>query len=183
MKNQPLTSNNSSKLFIFFLLMVFSLILFLAGLLPTLILIFGLIMMKRTGDFSNLIIAVQNFTWSIYITIIAIAIYIMIEQSERVFAAFIIISIFAVPVYIYSVKNLFLKPLMEHEEWVVENWPYRRKDKEGLKKDLLFEMTDKSNFSQSTAADELTKWARLKEDGFINQNEYDEIRKKILLRV
>ena len=83
--------------------------------------------------------------------------------------------------YVLILNRLFFLPLERHREWVAVNG--------------IFSNTPRSTPAQSevdiirgermksfSVADELIKWAKLKEDGHISEQEYNDARKKLLQR-
>ena len=74
--------------------------------------------------------------------------------------------------------------MSQHKEWVEVNGVFSTKPK--LTKDSSIhsdvDIIKGEKFKQYSVADELTKWAKLKEDGHISEEEYNEARTKLLKR-
>ena len=139
--SQPLSSEDQSKLLIFFLLMLPTL-LFLVGLIPAIFLGFGLFLMKKNQDFTSIDVAVKNFRrYTALAVIVGVIVftYNLIQYKtddsywsygyrDGIWAGFWI----SVIAYAYSlaVKFLFYKPLKNHSDWVSSNGIFSSKNKD-----------------------------------------------------
>lgn len=201
MSNQPLSSGDQSKILIFSLLLSPAVI-FLVGAIPALFLVFGIFMMKKSEDFSHIETAVRNFKGYMTLVLIGcviVAIYLgstygdpeytytYLDKNEwgnqDEFICFIIFSSISLA-YLILVKVLFLNPLKSNSEWVEVNGIFTSKPKminqQSSKSDV--EIIKGEKLKQYSVADELIKWAKLKEDGHISEDEFNEARKKLLKR-
>lgn len=193
MSNQPLNSSDQSKILIFGLLMLPS-IGFLVGVIPALFIAFGIFMMKKNEDFSHVATAVRNFRG--YVSLILIGCVIVAgysattlnaedywdRQDKELFTSLAFAGICVA--YLLFVKFLFINPLSRHSEWVEVNGIFATKQKnpvELLGKSEL-DIIKGEKLKQYSVADELIKWAKLKEDGHISEEEFNEARKKLLKR-
>ncbi len=79
-------------------------------------------------------------------------------------------------------RILFLKPLQSHENWIVKNGFFSSKEQEHTADNLAPNIIKGEKLKAFSVADELLKWAKLKEDGHISQEEYEQARKKLLTR-
>jgi membrane protein YdbS with pleckstrin-like domain len=86
--------------------------------------------------------------------------------------------------YLIFVTFLFINPLSRHREWVEMNGIFATKPKNITEAVALGEVDiiKGEKLKQYSVADELIKWAKLKEDGHISEEEFNEARKKLLKR-
>ncbi|MFD2190598.1 SHOCT domain-containing protein [Pistricoccus aurantiacus] len=86
--------------------------------------------------------------------------------------------------YLVAMKVLFTAPLTTHAEWIEINGIFATKPKSGKKENVHSEVDiiKGEKLKQYSVADELTKWAKLKEDGHISEEEFNEARTKLLKR-
>lgn len=191
--NTPLSSNDLAKILIFTLLLL-PIIGFGFGVIPAIFLIFGIFMMKKTQDFSHIETAVRNF--KIYMQIaIFIGILLTLYWGNQYFATkhsddywarrdgetlMIVGMISLIPViYFILVNVLYLTPLRTHLEWVEKNGFFQNKTIQS-NEDKDVNIIKGEKLRSYSVADELTKWAQLKVDGHISEEEYEEARRKLL---
>ncbi len=114
-----------------------------------------------------------------------------ISQRERgrnndYSAVFIIASLTALIAfaYILALKHLYFIPLQNHSEWVVANGTFSNKPKNPVSDNLKasVDIIKSEKLKPHSVADELLKWAKLKEDGLISDEEFNEARSKLLNR-
>lgn len=189
MKNQPLTSNDHAKLLFFGFLMVPA-VLLLVGIIPTIFLAFGVFMMKRSKSFSYIDTAVKYFKFYNYLVISILLLSSFWWLFELLFSRYgssyyievALIFLFSALIptaYIIAARFLFHMPLENHAEWVENN---------GIFSSEITSPHDSSkvsiirgeNLKQYSVADELIKWAKLKDDGHITVEEFNDARKKLL---
>lgn len=86
--------------------------------------------------------------------------------------------------YLFFVKFLFLNPLLRHSLWVEQNSIFSSTQKNIASKTNYREIDiiKGAKLKQYSVADELTKWAKLKEDGHISEDEFNDARNKLLNR-
>ncbi len=193
MSNQPLNSSDQSKILIFGLLMLLS-IGFLVGVIPALFLAFGIFMMKKNEDFSYLTTAVRSFSGYVSLILAGCIIFaaycattINAEDSWHHRGFDFIVSLVCSGIciaYLFFVRLLFIYPLSDHSEWVEINVIFATKPKNPSDAVALGEVDiiKGEKLKQYSVADELIKWAKLKEDGHISEEEFNEARKKLLKR-
>lgn len=189
MNNKPLDSRDQSKILIFWMLLTPTVI-FLVGVIPAIFLGFGLFMMKKNKDFSHIITAVRSF--SIYTSLFLIGSLLFafyysttLNGPEPDADSFVYSLVWfgASIAYLILVKFLFLNPLSKHREWVEINGIFSTKPKSNLDNSIVeFEIIKGEKLKQYSVADELTKWAKLKEDGHISDEEFNDARNKLLKR-
>ncbi len=188
--NQPLNSSDQGKLLIFSLLMVPSVV-FLVGVIPIIFLAFGIYMMKKNQDFSSIDTAVKYFKRYLWLAIIGgvgFSVYWWGQWSHNPYADdkfFISLIALAISIaYLIAVNILFYSPLKEHSEWVAANGIFSTKPKSATKPPIEREVDiiKGEKLKQYSVADELLKWAKLKEEGHISEDEFNEARAKLLKR-
>lgn len=190
MSNSPLTSTEHSKILIFTLLMLPPTV-YLVGVLPSVFLLFGIFMMKKNSDFSHIEAAVRNSKFYLY-AIIAIATCCALwfattlgaaERYDRQTEEFVISSAAAgiAFAYVLILNRLFCLPLERHREWVAVNGIFSNAPKSTPAQSEI-DIIKGERMKSFSVADELIKWAKLKEDGHISEQEYNDARKKLLQR-
>lgn len=153
---------------------------------------FGIFMNNKKKDFSNIRAAFKNVRIYIYIIHLALAcliffcIYIATDRLEyfsirkvihtdevRGSIFLLLISFF----YQWLFQNLFYKTLANHSTWVSRNGIFFNSNK---KKPEDMSIIKGGRLKQYSVADELIKWAQLKENGHITEDEYNKARAKLL---
>ena len=165
--------------------------LFLIGIVPATFLVFGVYVMKRNHDFSSMDAAVKAFKVYALIVLIFCALgsvyfgFKVLTATRgyyygEVFFIYLVSAAIAYG-YIVAVDILFYDPLKKHSDWVAVNGIFssRRKYAEAASGVHIIKG---EKFRQYSVADELTKWAKLKEDGYISEDEFNEARAKLLRR-
>lgn len=193
-----MSSSDQGKLLIFSLLMAPSIV-FLFGLIPAIFLAFGLYMMKKNQDFSSIDAAVKNFkgyTWIALIIFILCIFYFWYDlfngryseyydswyDSEALVVSLIFTAIaFA---YLVAIQVLFYSPLKKNSDWVSVNGIFSKEPRSSKDAGVPSEVDiiKGEKLRQYSVADELIKWAKLKEDGHISEDEFKEARAKLLKR-
>lgn len=84
-------------------------------------------------------------------------------------------------IYIFVMQGLFLEPLRANKEWIA------RKVSVFLGRSSLgsaggIDIIKGERLRSFSVADELIKWAKLKTDGHITENEFSDARRKLLER-
>lgn len=191
MKNLPLNSSDQSKILIFSILLTPAVFLVI-GIIPALFLAFGIFMMKKHEDFSHVVTAVRNFrgyTLLFLIGSVLFAAYFARSLNEEnswnrrddEFFVSVVVAIISIA-YLIAVKMLFLEPLANHNSWVEANGIFSTKHRSVKTPANAVEMDiiKGEKLKQYSVADELLKWAKLKEDGHISEAEFNEARAKLL---
>lgn len=190
--SKPLTSSEQGKLLIFSLLLCPSVV-FLVGVVPTIFLAFGIFMMKKNQDFSSIETAVKQFKGYTWIALIGFSLgaiywgYEFFTREDRwrsdgeVFALFTVFTTICAA-YLLAVHFLFLKPLRNHQNWIVANGIFSSAPKSFMDQSasLDIDIIKGERLKNYSVADELLKWAKLKEDGHISEQEFNEARTKLL---
>ncbi len=185
MINQPLGSSDQTKIMMFSTLMLPT-ILFLIGIVPALFLIFGIMMMKKNKDFSHIITAVKSFRWYVgFVLIGCLAVSFFLFSSDYFYEedAYLFLALAVTCcVYLILVKFLFVNPLYKHKNWVELHGIFttRTKDASQILAQGDTDSIGGDKLKYYSAADELTKWIKLKEEGHISEEEFNQARKKLL---
>lgn len=90
----------------------------------------------------------------------------------------IVISIF----YLFVLRFLYYKPLLRNKDWVVENGIFSSLTKAdiNIRSEKKVDIIKGEKLKSYSVADELLKWAKLKDDGHISEQEYNQARDKLL---
>lgn len=184
-KSLPLSSGEQAKIFIFILLMIPT-IPAIAGILPAIFLIFGVVLLKKNNDFSAIETSaglVIGYLWLAVLISGGISLYagsICGTRCEITYGApfFMAVSI----AYIIIVKTLYLAPLRKHSEWVACNGIFSNSmlDEAQEKKGNDIRIIKGENLRSYSVADELSKWAKLRDEGVVSEQEFQEARTRIL---
>lgn len=149
-------------------------------------------MARKNVDFSHIDTAARNFRGYVYICIAisaGLALYFATSLREedrwdRDTEEFVgSLVMFAIAIFYLVISNeLFLKPLKAHDDWVERNGIFSSRLPEsvqsGSEKDINIIRGEK--LRSFSVADELMKWAKLRESGLISEKEYNEARRKLL---
>lgn len=193
MTNEPLSSVEQSKI-MFFVLAMLPAIFFIVGIIPAIFLLFGILMMKKNSDFSHVETAVKNYKGYCYLAIfiaVACALYFATtlgasSRWDRKIEEFLASSVLAgiAIIYILLVNKLFFFPLVVHARWVEANGIFSNKSRSALGKGKAvdIDIIKGEKMKSFSVADELIKWAKLKEDGHISEQEFQDARRKLLQR-
>lgn len=190
--NKPLDSNDAGKLFVFALLSILPTI-FGVGLVPALFLLFGIFMLRKSGDFGHIETAARNyriFCVLAFLGVGSIAGFWVVQHLEADSwpadqylenAALAAIGSLIPLIYIFVMQGLFLEPLRANKERIA------RKVSVFLGRSSLgsaggIDIIKGERLRSFSVADELIKWAKLKSDGHITENEFSDARRKLLER-
>ncbi len=190
MSNTPLTSTDHSKILIFTLLMLPS-IGFFVGILPSVFLLFGIFMMRKNSDFSHIETAMRNAKFYLCAIIVIATCFALwfattlgaADRYDRLTEQFIVACIAVVIAFAYLLilGKLFHAPLAQHNEWVAANGIFSNKPK-NIPTHSEIDIIKGERMKSFSVADELIKWAKLKDDGHISEQEYNDARKKLMQR-
>jgi len=190
MENTVLPSGEQSKIVIFSLLLMPTLLTFV-GILPAFFLLFGVFMMKKSGDFSYIKTTVKIAKWYIavmmFITLLVLLIAVGAFGNEREYhyeeTVYGAVSLFAIAIFYYVVlEYLYWKPLSIRRNWVARNGIFATRDKPitSAPPANSIKIVHGERLTSLSVADELLKWAKLKEEGHISEQEYNDARTKLL---
>lgn len=194
--NRPLATGDQAKVFVFALLMAPTIFAFV-GILPAIFIAFGVVLLKKNRDFSAIETSVRlvfGYLSICLVIILAIALYSLAEPATTGYAArapgpereevvLALLILLAINIaYIVFVKTLYLSPLRRHREWVANNGIFsnasRRPRLGGSGSDV--KIIKGESMRSYSVADELSKWAKLRDDGVVSEQEFKEARSKIL---
>ena len=192
--NTPLDSNDAGK-FLVFALLVIPPTIFIVGIIPVLFLLFGLYMLRKTGDFGHIETAARNykvFCLLLFLGFIGATGYWLTMYFEKpdpfdrsqhdleravVTGVFSILSLF----YFAVMQVLFLRPFRANRAWAVGKVTAVR-GRAAVRNPGEIDIIKGERLRSFSVADELLKWAKLKEDGHITEEEFAEARRKLLER-
>lgn len=205
MQSEPLNAVEHFKLVVFLLLFIPTVPYFI-GIIPALFLVFGYFMMKKNHDFSSVEASVKAIAIycnliiviGVLVTIVGAVCYALLHNGVSYFLGMStydledlsylalggpIIAVMACALIIL-VKLLYLKPLRNHSEWVTVNGTFSSTPKVPLPENSKtgVDILQSEKLKPYSVADELLKWAKLKEDGLISEEEFSEARSKLLNR-
>lgn len=176
MQSQPLSSNDQGKILVFILLMIPSLI-FMVSIIPAIILGFGVYMMKKTQDFSHIDTAVRNFNIATLVSAsVMLTLGLSLGAKDKAYIFFVGIPLLTLPITHF----LFYVPLRKQSEWVASNGIFSTKRKTVEKNAAIDTPIHESHGELKSVADELLKWSKLKEDGHISDDEFNQAKTKLL---
>lgn len=187
--NTPLDSTDLSKLLIFVLLMLPTLLAAGAGVIPAIFLVFGWVMARRNRDFSHVQASVRNVTWYLVLLAclaVAIGIYNYIADLEysRSYAAGNLFGggagAAAFLTYIAFTRLLYLSPLKKHAAFVVAHGMFGKSTARAPAASPQAPAASAPVAAHVTVADELLKWVKLKEDGHISQEQFENAKARLL---
>lgn len=191
--NKPFNSNDAGKLFVFALLIIPPIIL-IVGIIPVLFLLFGVLMLRKSGEFDHIETASRNY-WIFcilaFFALLFTAGYIFLDYirekpdyrydsdlSDAIEAAVgSVIPLF----YIGLMELLFLRPMRANRDWIAENFSVTSRDPTSSGTGEI-DIIKGERLRSFSVADELLKWAKLKDDGHITEQEFSEARRKLLER-
>ena len=199
-------------------------IIFLFGIVPVIFLAFGILIRRKSQDFSSIDTAVTNFKGYYWLMLIGCIIFLILQTyigytsystlgyfprwgplfgpgrdhqpnlvyflshweywaTDESFG----IPFFFLPIaftYLIAVNTLFYRPSKKHSEWIAVNGFFATKPKSGASDGAESEVDiiKAEKLKQYSVADELLKWAKLKEDGHISEEEFNEAKDKLLKR-
>ena len=84
----------------------------------------------------------------------------------------------------FDARQLFLHPLSKHARWVEKHGIFSNEEfsTQGDGDAEEVEIIQGEILKHYSVADELSKWAKLKEDGHVSDEEFDRAREKLLKR-
>jgi hypothetical protein len=84
---------------------------------------------------------------------------------------------------LFLLDKFFYKPLLAHKDWIEKNGIFSNEKKEGIRstgpEDVNIIKGEKLKLY--SVAEELLRWAKLKEDGHISEQEYQKAKDKLLI--
>jgi hypothetical protein len=189
--NKPFSSSDAGKLFVFVLLAIPPTI-FIVGIVPVLLLLFGVYMLRKSGDFGHIETAARNyriFCILAFLGLVGIAGSFFVEHLTRDswsnYALRHAIEFgtgsFVPVVYIVVMQVLFLNPMRANRGWIAGKVSAVR-GRSTMSNTGEIDIIKGDRLRSFSVADELLKWAKLKEDGHITEQEFSDARRKLLER-
>ena len=188
----PLSSNDHGKLFVFALLILPPTV-FGVGAIPFLFVVFGLVMLRKSGDAGHIETAARNFKIYCWLCLTGFAIAAAywgmqpVENSwdisyRNTLITTLVTCAAVAGFYIVAMNVLFLHPLRQHRDWIEQNGIFasRSKAEAAVADTPAIDIIKGERLRSFSVADELLKWAKLKEDGHISEQEFNEARAKLL---
>lgn len=152
----------------------------MVNIIPVLILGFGVYLMKKNRDFSHIETAVRHFNIATLV-ISVITLFTLLSMSIDIEGYFILVGI---PLLTLPITHfLFYVPLRNQREWAASNGIFSSKRKTVEKNTAIDAPVQEPNGDQKSVADELLKWSKLKEDGHISDEEFNQAKSKLLSQV
>lgn len=196
MIDQPLTSGEQTKIFIFIILLI-PYIGVGAGILPVIFILWGLFQAKRNRDFTFIEVSKKYFKTYTILVIIFVSIpligmvlntaifhYWSAEKIEAmILMSLLIVSVIVVPIlYIFLANKLYFTPLQNHKKWVENNIKIFNKPKffNKSKTESSIKIMKIMGVKTYSVADELLKWSKLKENGLVTDEEFEQAKSKLL---
>lgn len=191
----PISSSAYGRLFIFILLVLLSSVVLL-GIVPLIMLIFGLLMADRKRDsgyigfasrvidgYAQLVFALSFVTTAYYIYEYANHEYSYYHGSDvEQILTFGIITVGALAMMVAQ-KYLFLQPLVAHSDWIDSHGVFRSKARpKTAKSNAPSRLQVRKYRTGQSVADELMKWGKLRDDGHISDAEFFEMKDQLLQR-
>ena len=174
-------------------------VIYLFGVLPAIFLGFGFYMMKKHKDFSCIDTAVlYTKRYFLFLLVVAglsflICLLMWIEcyfsspnrSCTRQLAAGLGLPWIGATIaiaYSKAVDHLFYSPLKRHSEWVAVNGIFSTTPKSDIKSatESEVDIIKAEKLKQYSVADELMKWGKLKEEGHISEDEFNQAKAKLL---
>lgn len=190
METPPSPSSANSKLFLFALLLLPTT---LIGVIPFLFLGFGFTMFWHTKNLNYVEIAVRNckmYCWLVAAGGLAASIYWMAQpgafdnEAEYGMAAVSLAFSVGAAVYVALLNNLVLYPMRSSRE--IFGRPTKLDGKNDERDNgpdgVSIDIVKGKRFQSFSVADELLKWAQLKEAGHITDEEFQKARRELLNR-
>ncbi|MDK3074042.1 SHOCT domain-containing protein [Sedimentitalea sp. JM2-8] len=188
----PISSNAYGRLFVFFLLLLaYSIAIF--GIIPMIMLIFGLVMADRKKDCGFIAFAsrvIDGYAQLLFaLTFLATAYFTYCYATEEYYSddleqaiVFGILALSALALMVAQ-KALFLEPLSAHNDWINGHGVFRSSVKTVRSSSNTPSRLKVRKFrTGQSVADELLKWGKLRDDGHISEAEFLEMKDQLLER-
>lgn len=196
MTNHALSSTAQMRVGLFAALMMLAIAL-IAGILPALVLLWGWFMLRRNRDFAYVETSVTVVKGLLYLAIAGCVIAMLMNvywyatvdpiffgngyRREHVEWGLLSLLAAGVPVaYLLALHFLYLAPLRAHREWVEQHGVLATKPR--ALSNHKADTAKGAEHDATSVADELLKWVALKENGHISDEEFNEARRKLLLK-
>ncbi|MBB3190925.1 SHOCT domain-containing protein [Halomonas cerina] len=207
MQDKPLTSGQQTSMLIFILMMIPA-IGFLGGIIPALLMVWGVTMAKRNQDFSyirNTMIAIRWYLYLLALGVGTTAVAVWIDSYSPGIEE---LGLFLTPlvplISLVLVRIMFYEPLLEHRDWVIEHGIFSNEHSvqcgnrsTGQRLISRFfsrkvpttqpsapvQSATSSNSVENSPVNELERWARLREANAISEDEYRQAKQALMQRM
>lgn len=190
----------------------------LVGIIPTALLLYGIVMTIWRSDFTQLQLAVRNCNILLVGTSLIVTVYLAVSSvgfgywqyrwanpsmlvenkilTEPEWFEFLMSSLISISIIIGCVfykaiiKRLFLIPMTEHQDWLLNikerllslRMPTFKQKPKKIGDRGLRVVIDKPLPSEKVIED-IARWEKLRDEGRITEEEFEEIRIKVLQRI
>lgn len=183
--DKPLESGDLAKFAFFSILSIVTVLPLLIGIIPTGIIIFSLVMMRKSNDFSHVETAAKISKWyaslveAIFIVMIIYHYAMYRQDGNGLVDELCALALVIIPFTVYgiSINYLFLAPLRKHKSWVEKNGVFSFKSKTREKSELVILRV--GEIKSHSVAEELIKLVDLKKAGYISEEEFNGARAKL----
>lgn len=207
MQGKPLSSGQQTGMLIFILMMIPA-IGFGGGIIPALLMVWGLIMARRNQDFSyirNTMVAIRWYLYLLAAGLFATAAGLWIDSYSPGIEE---LGLFLTPliplISLVLVRIMFYQPLLEHSDWVIKHGIFsnehsvQRESMSTCQRLLSRLFSRKKTTTQSSLPvqsalsasnvdnspiDELERWARLYDANAISEDEYFQAKQALMQRM
>jgi hypothetical protein len=190
-QSDPLDAGEHLRLTAFTVLFpLLSSIAFYIGIIPVILLAYGYFMMRRTGDFMHIDVTVKyaKFFYDILFVLSIVGVFFILFLWLFGYVSW---DLALLPVllaaYFYgclaAIMSWYYKPLGRHTDWVTVNGAFSRKqkgDEVPVASEASGTIAKRENLKQPSVADELAKWAKLRDDGVVSESEFEHARSQLL---
>jgi hypothetical protein len=205
MQSDPLDADEHLRLIAFLVIcaLVSWAAFFFGGFIPALLLAYGYVMMRTNSDFNHVDVTVKyaKLYFKILLGLSAAATALLFilalasaaEINSDLFADigyvrwdFVLVPLLLFVIFygcVAATEHWYYLPLKRHNEWVIAKGAFSRKPKD---RDVRNRSATERSTSrdekpkQFSVADELAKWAKLREDGLVSEKEFEEARSRLL---
>lgn len=175
-KNLPLNGSEKVKILSYFSILIATLFF---GVLPILLIFVSIYIMRKDKKYNQLELMQKLFI--IYFSLVSIGWIIFafnVSVKDTGIVISIILAVLSLLMIIVS-DILFFDILKKHEQWIIENGLFADSKNE---KSFIEKTTEKIQSIKKepiNTANELLKWAELKERGLISEDEFQKAKEKI----
>ena len=177
--NLPLDGSDRTKIIAFFALLILPFMWFGGSIIILIIVIFSIYIMKKDKKFEPILKA-KEYVNNYLILVAIILVFVGLVNYKHDGWILVILSLIVPFVLVKVIDFLFFETLDNHSQWIVNNGIFA--DFKG-EKSFIEKTTEKMQTIQkesTNTADELLKWAELKEKGLITDEEFQKAKEKIL---
>ncbi|XKH60751.1 SHOCT domain-containing protein [Halomonas sediminis] len=207
MQDKPLSSGQQTGMLIFILMMIPA-VGFFGGIIPALLMVWGVTMAKRNQDFSyirNSMIAIRWYLYLFAVGLFATAVILWVASYTPGIEQ---LGLFLTPliplISLVLIRVMFYEPLLEHREWVIKHGIFSNEHSvqrgntstgQHLISRLFSRKTPTAQPSapaqpataainaETSPVDELERWVRLRDANAISEEEYLQAKQALMQRM